>query len=139
MRMVLPRPDLDGLRLIEPGQPDVWLIIRGERRRVISSDVYDNLWSEVSGLVSYEGVEWITRGPDLGEGVCLIRAEGSLFIHLLARAEGGAVLRHFIPTYESFLDFGFDEGKVRNLPPLVVEGLEEGIELTSAADRAARR
>lgn len=137
--MVLPRPDLDGLRLIGPDNPDVWLIVRGERRHVTSSEVYDSLWTEVSGLVAYEGLEWITRGPDLGHGTCLVRAEGSLSIHLLTRAEGGTVLRHFIPTYESFLDFGFDEGKVRNLPFLVVQGLEEGIELTSAADRAGRQ
>lgn len=137
--MVLPRPDLDGLRLIEPDKPDVWLIMRGERRRVTSSEVYDGLWSEVTGLVSYEDVESITRGPDLEPGVCLIRAEGSLSIHLVARSENGPVLRHFIPTYESLLDFGFDEGKVRNLPALLIDGLEEGFQLTSAADRAARR
>ena len=136
--MVLPRPDLDGLRLIEPGKSDVWLVIRGERRHVASTEVYDGFWSEVTGLVPYEGLEWIARGPDLSQGACLVRADGSLSIHLVARAEGGTVLRHFIPTYESFLDFGFDEAKVRSLPFLVLEGVEEGFELTSAGDRAAR-
>lgn len=139
MRTALPRPDLDGLRLIEPGTPDVWLIFRGERHRITSSAVYDSLFSEVEGLVPYEGVDGIQLGPELGEGTCLIRAEGALSIYLLTRTEGGQVERLFIPTYESLLDFGFDEGKVRSVSPLVIDGLEEGMELTSAADRASRR
>jgi hypothetical protein len=126
------------MRLIEPGKPDVWLMVRGERRRVASSAVYDSFWSETSGLVPFDGVEWITLGPELGEGSCLVRADETLSIYLVARTDSGAVLRHFIPTYESLLDYGFDEVKVRNIPPLVLEGLMEGMELTSAADRATR-
>lgn len=139
MRTVLPRPDLDGLRLNEPGRPEVWVVFGGERHQVASSTVYDSLFSEVTGLLPYEGVEWITEGPALEEGTCLIRADETLSIHLLARASNGQVVRHFIPTYESLVDFGFDENKVRNVPPLVIEALHEGVELVSAADRAARR
>lgn len=136
--MVLPRHDLDGLRLVEPGRPEVWLVMRGERRQVASTTVYDALWSETTGLVPFEGLEWIVEGPMLEEGTCLIRGAGSVSVHLLARSDGGQVLRHFIPTYESLLDFGFDGGKVREVPPLVIEGLREGVELVSAADRARR-
>ena len=132
------RHDLDGLRLIEPGRPEVWLIVRGERRQVASSAVYDSLWSETSGLTPFSGVERITLGPALGEGTCLVRADGTLPIHLIARCDTGAVLRHFIPTYESLRDYGFDESKVRDVPALLIEGLHEGLPLTSAADRAAR-
>lgn len=139
MRTALRRPDLDGLRLLEPGQPDVWLIFGGERHRIASSLVYDALFNEVEGLVPYEGVERILLGPELGEGTCLIRADGALAIYLLTRAGNGQIQRHFIPTYESLLDFGFDEAKVRSVPSLVIEGLDEGVELTSAADRDARR
>ncbi|MDP8916958.1 MAG: hypothetical protein M3M95_07145 [Pseudomonadota bacterium] len=139
MRMVLPRPDLDGRRLNEPGKPEVWLVFGGERHQIASSTVYDSLFSEVTGLLPYEGVEWITEGPVLEEGTCLIRADETLSIYLVTRRFNGQVVRHFIPTYESLVDFGFDQGKVRNVPPLVVEGLHEGVELTSAADRDARR
>ena len=138
-RLVLPRHDLDGMRLIEPGRPEVWLVIRGERRRVASTAVYDALWSETTRLVPFEGVNWITSGPDLDDGTCLIRPDGGLPIYLLARSGNGHVLRHFIPTYESLLDFAFDEGKVRSVPPLVIEGLQEGMELVSAGDRARNR
>ena len=138
LRTALPRPDLDGLRLLEPGRPDVWLIFGGERHRIASSAVYDALFSEVEGLVPYQGVERILLGPELEEGTCLIRADEGLSIYLLARAGNGEVQRHFIPTYESLLDFRFDEAKVRAVSPLVIEGLNEGADLTSAADRDRR-
>ena len=139
MRTALPRHDLDGLRLIEPDKPDVWLVFRGERHRIVSPDVYAALFADGTDLTTYEGVEWIALGHEIGEGACLIRADGSLSIHLLTRDERGQVQKHFVPTYESLLDFGFDESKVRSVSPLVVEGLADGAELRSAADRAARR
>lgn len=137
-RSVSSRPDLDGLRLNESGTSDVWLVFGGERHRVTSPEVYDALFSGVDKLVTFEGVDEVVQGAELGEGTCLIRAEGGLGIHLLARAADGRVRRHHIPTFESFLDFGFDEARVREFPPLLIEGVEAGPELTSAADRAAR-
>jgi hypothetical protein len=49
------------------------------------------------------------------------------------------VQKHFIPTYESLVDFAFNEGAVRAVSPLVIEGLQDGVDLVSAADRDARR
>lgn len=132
--MVRPRPDMDGLRLVTPGKSDVWLMFDGRRHRIASSQVYDALWSEVEGLVSSFDVELIEQGPELGEGACLVRADGELAIHLLT-APDGAPQRRFIPTYESLLDFAFDEAKVRNVPGLLLQAVAPGPELTSAADR----
>ena len=137
--LILDRPDLDGLRLTQAGQPDVWLVFHGRRRRIVSTAVYDSLFGEVTRLVNTPDVEHITRGPDLDEGTCLIRADGDLAIHLLTRTADGAVRRHFVPTYESLLDFGFDETRVRQIPSLLVEGLAAGADLVSAADRAKLR
>lgn len=139
LRTALPRPDLDGMRLIEPGTPDVWLMIGGERRRIASSGVFDALFSEVERLVPYERVDRIALGPELGDGACLVRADGALSIYLVTRAGNGRVQKHFIPTYESLLDFAFDESKVRGVPSLLIEALPDGVDLVSAADRAARR
>jgi hypothetical protein len=139
LRTALPRHDLDGLRLLQPGSPDVWLIFGGERHRIASSAVFDALFSEVEKLVPFQGVDRIPLGPELGEGTCLIRADGALSIYLLARASNGQVQKHFIPTYESLVDFAFNEGAVRAVSPLVIEGLQDGVDLVSAADRDARR
>jgi hypothetical protein len=137
--MVLPRPDLDGLRLTEPGKPEVWLVFGGERHLIASSAVYDALFSEVTGLVPYEDVDGITLGPALGEGTCLVRGDGQLSIYLLTRAHNGRIVRHFIPTWESLVGFGFDHDKVRNVPPLALEDLPEGVDLISADDHGAPR
>lgn len=137
--MILPRPDLDGLRLMEPEKPDVWLIFRGERHRIVSGSVYDSLFGEVEAIRLHTDVDAITAGPELVEGTCLVRADGGLAIYLVARTERGAVQKHHIPDYETFLDFGFDEAKVRSIPPMVLQGLEEGLEIRSAPAAAAAR
>jgi hypothetical protein len=137
--MILERPDLDGMRLIEEGSSQVFLMFGGRRHHISSSAVYDALFSEITGLVTFSDVALIAEGPELGDGTCLIRADESLFIYLVMRSAEGQVRRHFIPTYESLLDFCFDESKVRNVPPIVMEAIPEGEELVSAGDRAARR
>ena len=139
LRTALPRPDLDGLRLVDPGSPDVWLMFGGARHRVTSSAVFDALFYEVERLVPHYGVNRIAIGPELGEGTCLIRADGSISVYLLARASNGRVQKHFVPTHESMLDFGFNESAIRAVSPLVIEALPDGVQLISAADRHARR
>lgn len=132
--MVIERPDLDGMRLHQPNTADVWLIFHGRRHRVASTAVYDALWSEIAGLVTSHDIDSIALGDDLSEGSCLVRADETVFIHLLT-VIGGEVRRCFIPNYESLLDFGFDEAKVRNVPPLMLQGVPVGRDLTSAASR----
>jgi len=134
--MLIERGDLDGRRLIQPGKPDVWLMFHGRRHRVVSPAVYDALWSEVEGLTPSDDVPEIAMGPELNEGTCLIRAEGALPIHLLTGFP--AVRRLFIPTWESLLEFGFDETKVKTVPALVLEAIASGPDLDGAADRRAR-
>lgn len=130
------RDDLDGLRLLGSGSQDVWLMFHGQRHLVADADVYDSLWSERDGLVHHDGLDEIPVGPPLGQGTCLIRAEGQLSIYLLTGWPG--VRRHLVATWESLLDFGFDEGKARPIPPLALEGLALSGEISSAADRQAR-
>ncbi len=134
--MVRERPDLDGLRLVAPGKPDVFLMFDGKRHRIAIPQVYDALWGEVENLVSSFDVEQIAEGFELGEGTCLIRPDGDITIHLLVSPAPGETVRCFIPTYESLLDFAFDEGRVRNVPRLLIEAVPPGPELVSAADRA---
>lgn len=130
------REDLDGLRLIEPGKPEVWLMFHGRRHLVASTEVYDSLWSEIDGLVYREDVAEIAMAEELNAGTCLIRAEGGLSIYLLTGSP--QVKRYFIPTWESLVDFGFDEAKVKSIPPLALEGVPLAGEIVSGADRRAR-
>ena len=132
--MAVERPDLDGFRLFRPGSPDVWLVFHGRRHRVASSAVYDALWSEIDGLVNFDALEEVAIGPELAGGTCLIRAEGTVFIHLLT-TQDGEIRRLFVPTFESLQGFGFDEGRVRDLPALAVQGIPAGEDLTAASAR----
>jgi hypothetical protein len=127
------RPDLDGMRLHKPDSPDVWLVFHGRRHRVASPAVYDALWSEIDRLVQFEEADSVELGEELVDGTCLVRAEGTLPIYLLT-VMGGEVRRFFIPTYEALLAYGFDEGKVRELPHLVLRAIPSGDELTAGGN-----
>lgn len=133
--MVSERPDLDGLRLIQPGTPDVWLMFDGKRHRIASPAVYDALFSEIDRLVAFPEADSISMGEPIGEGSCLIRADGTLAIYLLTAFEGEA-RRGFVPTYESLRDFGFDEAKVRDVPMLLLNAIPVGPDLVSAGSRS---
>lgn len=134
--MLYERDDLDGHRLTQPGTPDVWLMFHGKRHRVASPEVYDSLWSEVDRVVPSDEIDAIALGPELNDGTCLIRPRGFLSIYLLTGARH--VHRLFIPTFETLRDFGFDEAKVHDIPPLVLEAIPDGGTIESAADRRAR-
>jgi hypothetical protein len=130
--MITERPDLDGSRLIELGKPDVWLVFQGRRHRVPSPQVYENLFSETDNLVTVTDLDAIARGPELSPDAMLIRADGGTSIYLLTAAYEGGVRRHFIPNYESFVEFSFDLSKVRDFPPLLIDALPTGRDITGA-------
>lgn len=131
---MIERPDLDGLRLFEPGKPDVWLVFHGRRHRIASSNVYDSLFHEVDGIIESQEIEGVALGDQIGEGACLIRADGTLPVYLLTVFDGEARRCH-IPSYEVLRDFGFHEKKVRDASPLLVNAVPIGEALTSAKSR----
>lgn len=130
------RDDLDGLRLATPDSSDVWLVFGGRRHRIASPAVYQALFSSADDLIFSEDIPSITMGPELNDGTCLARPAGYHTIFLVTGRE--PVRKHHIPTYESFTDFGFNDGAVIDVPPLIIEAVELGGELTSALDRTRR-
>ncbi len=136
--MATDRPDLDGLRLTGPDQTDVWLVFHGRRHRIASPQVYDSLFSGTEAILLSADLEAIAEGPVLDDGACLVRPDGELDIYLATGAGEQTRLFH-VPTYESLLDFDFDEAKVHTVPRLIVEAMPAGEPLESAPDRAARQ
>lgn len=132
--MAVTRSDLDGQRLMAPGKPDVWLIFHGERHRVPSSRAYDSLFSETERLMTGADIDDIKRSEDLDDAVCLVRPEGGHQVFMVT-GSGRNVRRYHITDYESFVDFGFDTAKVREVPEILVRALTEGEHLVSAARR----
>lgn len=136
--MVAERPDLDGFRLMEVGKDDVWLVFHGRRHRIASPLVYDSLFSGVDSILFSADVEAIPEGPALEDGTCLVRPDGAPDIYLAAGDGDHARLFH-VSSYETLLDFAFDEPKVQTVPRLIIEATPIGEPLQSAPDRAARQ
>lgn len=128
--------DLDGTRLRRPGEPQVWLMIDGQRRLVENGAVYDALFNEITHLRDEPDLEALPEGPTLNEGTCLARPYGSLSIYLVTGYPSPT--RHHVETYETLVDFRFDESKVWNVPPIVLETVPLGRPLVSGPDRQAR-
>ena len=129
------RPDLDGERLVDLATSQIWVMFHGERHLVASDDVYNNLFSERERLVTAVDVNTVERGADLEAGTCIVRPEGSGNIYLVT-GSGGDVRRHYVTSFECLCDFGFDIGKTRNVPEILVRTVREGEALTSASSRA---
>ena len=132
--MTVTRSDLDGQRLVTPGSPDIWLVFHGERHRVPSSRAYDNLFNETERLITSVNVEEIKLGVDLEDAVCLVRPEGGHEIYLVTGSDEG-IKRYHIENYDSFLDFGFDSAKIREVPDILIRAVEPGAPLTSPPQR----
>jgi hypothetical protein len=127
------RHDLDGARLREPDSPNVWVVYGGRRHRIESSSVYDALFSEVDRIILSHEIGEIEMGPELNDGTCLIRVRGTLPVYLVTGFPHAK--RHFIPTFEAVLDFGFDLTKTHDIPAIVIESIPMGEDLESASER----
>ena len=131
------RPGLDGLRLRQVNHDDAWVVFGGRRRLIGTSQVYDGLFSEKDNLVFIEDLSRIARGPDLERGTVLVRADEGGDIFLVA-ATSGPPIRHRIVSWETFVDFGFRLETVRLAPFLLLEAVQQGEDIVSAAFRVSR-
>ncbi|MEH3116743.1 MAG: hypothetical protein PGN25_03830 [Methylorubrum populi] len=131
------RDDLNGLRLAAPDSADVWLVFGGRRHRVASPAVYQALFTGPDELVFSEDIPSITMGPELNDGTCLVRPGGAHTIFLVT-GRAPAIRKYYIPSYENFTDFGFNQAAVIEVPALMLEAVEFGGELTSTFDRTRR-
>jgi hypothetical protein len=130
------RPDLDGLRLYHPGNPNVWLIFHGQKHRIASPGAYDALFANHEGLNSSDEIDTIFEGVEISEGTILARPAGSVSVYLVTGWP--ETQRYLVGSYETAVDFGFDLSKVIDIPSLVLYAVQPGIELISANDRAAK-
>lgn len=129
------RPDLDGMRLARWGAPDVWLVYGGRRHRIASPDVYTSLFGDRQEAISFDDdMDHVDPGPELNDGTCLVRADRNGMI-FMATGAGDTFRLHHVWNYETLLDFGFDMGKVRDVPQLLVDVLPRGRDLVSAGSR----
>lgn len=126
--MIVERPDLNGLRLVEPGGSEIWLVFHGRRHRVPNA-VHAALFMDADFTV-FGGVEQIERGPDLIESSILIRGgDPNGPFYLLTAAYEGGVRRHLIANHSVLAAFGFNPSKATELPEAVLGALPAGRDL----------
>ncbi len=135
---MLQRPDLDGLRLKQEGRPDVWLTFNGRVHRIANPLTSLSLFKGAENIAVSDEIEFIAVGPTLEDGTSLVQGLDGGAIYLLVNRAGGPQLCP-ISSWESFLDFGFDETKVHKVPQPLLECITRGCELTSAVDVRRRK
>ncbi len=121
---------LNGARVQVPGSPQVWLIFHGLRHHVADGAVYKALFGSDMSLIYLDSVDFIALGPELTQGTCLAKAHNKVQIYLLT--EYSLPRKYLIPSYETFLDFGFAEDQVKLVPEEVLRDVESGRDITSA-------
>jgi len=101
----------------------------GVRHHIASPATFEALFPDTGGLVTIKSVEHIQCGPELNDGTCLIRADGDTGIYLVTGFPETEIRKHHIPSFEIFVNFGFDESKVRQVPALVLAAIPPGRDL----------
>lgn len=125
------RKDLDGLRIIDHKSNEVWLIINGMRHYINGSSVYDALFSDLN-LAEAADLEDIVRGPNLGEGTCLVKSDdGSIY---LISGEGEYIRKHRITTWETFNKYAFNFDAVKNVPKILLDAVPSSIDIFVEVD-----
>jgi hypothetical protein len=78
-----PRPDLNGLRVKFPNQPEIYLIDRGYRRWIPNPATYNNLFRDWEGIVVDIDINEIPLAPQITSGAVLVRADGTAPVYLV--------------------------------------------------------
>ena len=102
----------------------IWIMIYGQRRRVVTLELYHELFELEPVKIETSLLDRIESGPDICSGSCLIRGDGSLGIFLVTGYPGTS--RHLISDFETFQAYGFRLDAVRNVPVLVLEQVSLG-------------
>lgn len=115
----------------------MWLMFDGERHRLDATVTTESLFTDPAKPVKYYGVDLIACGSEISADSCLVSAEGFPDIYLVISTLDHGVRKQRIQTWQSFCDFGFDKDKIKIVPPVLLEALSAGPDITSAHDRAS--
>jgi len=83
MHLSNPRPDLNGLRVKMPNQPEIYLIDRGYRRWIPNPATFNNLFRDWNGIVVDINIDEIPLAPQITSGAVLVRAIGAAPVYLV--------------------------------------------------------
>jgi hypothetical protein len=116
-----PRLDLDGFRVKNPGQPQIYLVDMGYKRWVPDPDTFDSLFRDWNGVLEDTGVDAIPTGLPIQHGAVLIKSPDADQVYL---SEYGT--KRWIVSPEVFDRFNFSWDNIQNIPNSVIAALSNG-------------
>ena len=133
-----PRPDLNGLRVQQYGDPDIYLIDEGLRRRIPSPAVMAQLFTlgaywaykydpAASSVILDLYVNEIDTGAQIPDDCILFMASDSPKVFLRDHDAGGSQIKRWITSPAAMTRFQFDWGNINHWNvPLGDIGLPDG-------------
>jgi hypothetical protein len=113
-----PRPDLNGQRLLSPGDPTVWFIDEGFRRGV-PSEAYSNLFKASPKPITDINTHEIPEHPDIYKKAALVRGSDGT-VYLVDSDVKRAI------TNAAFAKCCFRSDRVTTVPDIVLSCIPDG-------------
>jgi hypothetical protein len=79
------RPDLNGLRVQEPGHAEIYLIDEGRKRHIPNPPTYDDLFRNWEGVQPDLHLDEIDTGAAISDGAILAFGKSSPAVYLVDR------------------------------------------------------
>jgi hypothetical protein len=120
--MMVPRPDLAGLRLKAPNAAPIYLVDPDGFLRWIPDPVtYNNLFRDWNGVVISTDIPTIARGLDLTSGAVLALAAGSAPIYIVSNGH-----KRWITSPATMDKYYFSWNTVVQIPHVLVDFIPTG-------------
>ncbi|GAP94186.1 hypothetical protein [Leptolyngbya sp. NIES-2104] len=121
-----PRPDLNGLRVKLPGQPEIYLIDQGYRRWIPNPTTFNNLFRNWNGIVEEISITSIPRGQNISSGAILARAYGTAPVYLVDQG-----LKRWITSPAAMDRYNFAWGRIYELPAISLNAIATGANINA--------
>jgi hypothetical protein len=126
--MPVPRPDLAGQRMQEPGQTEVYLIDdNGLKRWIPNPATYDNLFPDWDGIVADPDLPNIETGLQISDGALLAKDPNSAPIWFIDPAYQK---KRWVTSPAAMNKFHFNWNNVIHVPNNVLEAIPDGGQIT---------
>ena len=116
------RPDLAGLRVKLPTQPQIYLIDpSGARRWVPDPTTYNNLFRDWNGVVVHIDINEIFEGTALTSGAILGRATNAAPVYLISNG-----VKRWITSPAVMDKYYFNWNRIYVMPPSAIDSIPSG-------------
>lgn len=116
-----PMPELNGLLLQLPGNPNVYLVINGYRCWVPDSGTFTNLFISGATIIQDINIGAVSEGPPLTSGAVLAQGSSSPQVYLVSNG-----FKCWIPTPAIFSRYQFNASNIQGCAPVIINSVPNG-------------